>query len=164
MASINVTFKTTGLLNPQVNGQMQIAVNKATSIQLIDEAEATEEQAKRSILKGPKTGKKYRIPNSNVTYRASAPGQAPANRTSKLNDRIQADRQIRREAASILYSRVISGAKYSSFLEFGTSRMKARPFLGPAAEDNRHGKAKDRGKRVLTAITNAIVKYRNRGS
>jgi HK97 gp10 family phage protein len=47
------------------------------------------------------------------------------------------DRQIETEAVGPLKVRVTSNAPYSAFLEFGTSRMAARPFMMPAAEKER---------------------------
>lgn len=49
-------------------------------------------------------------------------------------------RNIRADVAAVLTdlrATVVSGASYSSFVEFGTSRMAARPFLFPAAESER---------------------------
>ena len=40
-------------------------------------------------------------------------------------------------AAKGLTANVESRADYSAFLEFGTSKMGARPFLQPALEENR---------------------------
>lgn len=42
-----------------------------------------------------------------------------------------------RRAVTDLVALVISGAEYSSFVEFGTARMDAKPFLFPAVEANR---------------------------
>lgn len=44
---------------------------------------------------------------------------------------------IRAEVESVLRDmagRVVAGATYSAFVEFGTSRMRAQPFLVPALE------------------------------
>ena len=73
----------------------------------------------------------------------SLPGEAPNNFTGHLANNIEAKRTGLTEAE------VSSNAEYSAALEFGTSRMAARPFMQPAADKNR-GKA--------TALVMAAVK------
>ena len=78
--------------------------------------------AQHSITEGSISGKGH-VP--------SAPGQPPNADTHRL------DTQIETEAVGPLRVRVTSNAPYSAFLEFGTSRMAARPFMYPAAERER---------------------------
>jgi HK97 gp10 family phage protein len=78
--------------------------------------------AQKSITTGSISGKGH-IP--------SKPGEPPNADTHGL------DRQIETEAVGPLKVRVTSNAPYSAFLEFGTSRMAARPFMMPAAEKER---------------------------
>lgn len=89
------------------------------------------ETAVTSILQGPKTGIFYSRGTSKP-HRASAAGEAPANDTSYLSQRIFINMDVDGLGAD-----VESAAEYSSFLEFGTSKMAARPFMHPAAESNR---------------------------
>ncbi len=86
--------------------------------------------ARRSIMDGPKTGRIYRI-SKTVEHRASAPGEAPANRTGRLVASIvyQVDRQQ-------LHVDITAGTEYARHLEFGTRKMAARPFLIPAIRNN----------------------------
>ena len=62
---------------------------------------------------------------------ASSPGEAPNNFTGHLANNIEARRTGLTEAE------VSSSAEYSAALEFGTSKMGARPFMQPAADKTR---------------------------
>ena len=84
-------------------------------------------EAIRSIQTGPKSGRTYEKYNPRRTHKASAPGQAPASDTGNLVSQIMS-------VADGKNTLVESGAEYSKFLEFGTSKMLPRPFLFPASE------------------------------
>ena len=101
-------------------------------------------QAIRSIQTGPKSGRIYEKYNPRRTHRASAPGQAPASDTGNLVSQIR----VREENKDLI--KVESNALYSSFLEFGTSKMLARPFLFPATERSRP--------KIIQAVFNRVVK------
>lgn len=62
---------------------------------------------------------------------ASLPGQAPNNDTGTLANNIET---VQREP---LLVEVSSNAEHSAPLEFGTSRMAARPFMAPARDAKR---------------------------
>jgi HK97 gp10 family phage protein len=86
------------------------------------------EEARKSILQGPKTGKIRRIKRKR--HQASAPGEAPANLTGLLK-------------RSIAYQQrggdqMIFGARtdYAPFLELGTRRMAERPYLITSVDKN----------------------------
>lgn len=85
--------------------------------------------ARKSILKGPKSGKKYRF--GGVEHIASAPGEAPANRSGRLLSTIEPTVDEQGLSVSITASTV-----YAKFLEFGTRKMAARPFMNPALTNN----------------------------
>lgn len=74
-------------------------------------------EMKRLITTGAKTGRRY------GSHQASAPGEAPANRTGKLADSggysLRGSRQME----------VGETAHYAKFLEDGTSKMRPRPHL-----------------------------------
>lgn len=94
-----------------------------------------EAEAKRSVQRGPKTGRWYQKYNPRRRHRASAPGQAPATDTGYLAARIVHVIDPDGFGAS-----VESRAAYSSYLEFGTAEAgggDARPFLFPALEGNK---------------------------
>lgn len=78
--------------------------------------------AARSITAGAVSGK-HHIP--------SAPGQPPNEDTGTLR------RNITVTQLGPLHVRIASEAPYSAFLEYGTSRMHARPFMGPAVRATR---------------------------
>ena len=88
-------------------------------------------EAVKSIQTGSKTGRTYEKYNPRRTHKASAPGEAPASDTGNLVSQIR----VKEESKDLI--KVESNALYSSFLEFGTSKMLARPFLFPATEKSR---------------------------
>ena len=101
-------------------------------------------EAIKSIQSGPKSGRVYEKYNPRRTHKASAPGQAPASDTGNLVRNIV----VKQENPDLV--KVESNATYSSFLEFGTSKMLARPFLFPATERSR--------KKIAQAVFNRVVK------
>ena len=88
------------------------------------------ETAVNSISREPKTGVTHIKGGREV--RRSAAGEPPAVDSSYLVNNIFLDVD-----ADGLGATVESRANYSSFLEFGTSKMAARPFMQPALEANR---------------------------
>ena len=86
-----------------------------------------QEIAVTEILRGAKSGIVYT--RGSVTHKSSAAGEYPASDTGNLAANINV--QV---APNGLSGVVESKANYSSFLEFGTSKMAARPFLFPSAE------------------------------
>ena len=101
-------------------------------------------EAIRSIQTGPKSGRTYEKYNPRRTHKASAPGEAPASDTGNLVSQIR-DKEENKDLV-----KVESNALYSSFLEFGTSKMLARPFLFPATERSRP--------KIVKAVFNRVVK------
>ena len=88
--------------------------------------------AVESILQGAKSGVTYSKYNPRRTHTASAAGEPPASDTGYLANNILVNIDADGFGAS-----GESRADYSSFLEFGTSKMAARPFMQPALEENR---------------------------
>lgn len=88
-------------------------------------------EARSLILRGPKTGKLY-IRRGRIKHRASAPGEAPASDTGTLVRSIVINVDPIRLTAS-----VGSNVLYAPYLELGTRRMKARPYLSRAFENKR---------------------------
>jgi HK97 gp10 family phage protein len=68
---------------------------------------------------------------SGKNHVASAPGEPPNADTHDL------DRQIETVMVTPLRVSVASNAPHSDYLEFGTSRMAARPFMAPATQMER---------------------------
>lgn len=87
------------------------------------------QQAAQESMSGPKSGRTYR--RGGKMHQASAPGEAPAVDTGDLAN------SIKTEQTGPTSAIVGVGAKYGAPLEFGTSRIRKRPFMGPAAEANR---------------------------
>lgn len=81
-----------------------------------------------SIQRGPASGVTYKKSNPTRTHTASAPGQAPMSDTGRLANSITFDR------VGDLTATVGSNLNYAPWLEYGTSRMAARPFFRPAVE------------------------------
>jgi HK97 gp10 family phage protein len=110
-----------------VSAKIQIKLNKAELTKIINQAENLvsdssvymAEEMKKSIASGAKSGRKY------GNHTSSAPGQSPANWTGELLRSIKVQKDKNK---SIVYIT----AKYAEFLEFGTSKMRARPFIIPA--------------------------------
>lgn len=88
--------------------------------------------AVNSINQGAKSGVTYEKYNPRRTHKASAAGEPPATDTGYLVSNIFLNIDTDGLGAS-----VESRAEYSSFLEFGTSKMGARPFMQPALEENK---------------------------
>lgn len=86
--------------------------------------------AKRKILRGPKTGRWYR--RGKRRHRASAPGQPPASDTGRLVNAISS--RANRRAFTIA---VVANTKYAAALEYGTRRMRPRPFLRASLKEAR---------------------------
>jgi HK97 gp10 family phage protein len=73
-------------------------------------------------------------------HRASAPGETPAVDTGVLVNSINT--QLVSSSDTEAIAEVGTGVEYAEFLEFGTSKMEARPFMRPAF-DNNEAKIKD---------------------
>lgn len=88
--------------------------------------------AKESIQAHGSSGITYTKYNPKRTHTASAAGNPPNSDTEYLANNIFIEIDADGMGAS-----VESRADYSGFLEFGTSKMQARPYLQPALEENR---------------------------
>lgn len=77
-------------------------------------------------------GRVYEKYNPRRTHTASAVGDYPASDTGYLVNHIYSN-----IVGDGLTGEIVSSAEYSSFLEFGTSTMQARPFMQPSLEENR---------------------------
>ena len=103
-------------------------------------------EAIKSIQTGAKTGIVYQKYNPRRQHRASAPGQAPASDTGNLVSKII----VKQKTKNI--TQVESGADYSKYLEYGTSKMEPRPFLFPAFEKSRKPIVEATFKKVVRVI------------
>lgn len=86
------------------------------------------------ILRGKRSGKKYRVPNTSRTYTASAPGEPPAVRTGAFRLSWGAHVHVEKNgtlfrAVAAIESRERAGDQLlGETLENGTGRMKPRPY------------------------------------
>lgn len=103
-------------------GRMTAETSREVSQALFAGGEAIAVEAQISITSGAVSGKKH-VP--------STPGQPPNQDTGVLGNNIETN-QISRFKVE-----VSSNAPYSAPLEFGTSKMAARPFMAPAANATR---------------------------
>lgn len=109
--------------NASVRARAVVALNAAGLI--------VQNAARRAVLDGPKTGAIYN-PRGKVVHQASAPGEAPASDTGRLVNSI-----VMRVDEGDLIALITAGTEYAPYLEFGTRKMAARPFLNPALTNNR---------------------------
>lgn len=116
----------------------KIATELAGEMYAIGDAVASE--AHVSITTGSVSGAEH-VP--------SKPGEPPHNDTGGLASGIEV------HIVSPLRVQVVSNARQSIPLEFGTSKMEPRPFLLPA----RDAKRKEAQKRAAQAVNRAIRKF-----
>lgn len=89
-------------------------------------------QAEAKLSMKPGDGREYK--RGGVTHTASSAGNAPAVDTGRLRDSINV---IKFATISSLESEVGTNVEYAPFLEYGTSKMRPRPFWNPAIEKAR---------------------------
>ena len=102
-----------------------VAAEKLIKQLIYKATSSVEKDVKLGINTGPASGKRRRDDS-----RASAPGEYPMADKGELAGKVSFD--IRGNTGI-----VTSSAKYSKHLEYGTQKMKARPFMFPSLEKNR---------------------------
>jgi len=110
-------------------------------------AQLIRSEAITSIQSGSKTGRIYKKYNPTREHRASAPGEAPASDTGNLVSNIM----VEDKGESV---EVQSKAEYSKYLEYGTSKMEARPYMFPAYEKSREKIVEAVFKKIATTLEN----------
>jgi hypothetical protein len=108
----------------------------------------THQFAVDGIAGPPATGTVYEKYNPKRTHQASAPGQYPATDTGRLLVGVR----MELPSPSKMVGRVGTAVKYGPYLEFGTSKMAARPWLLPSFEKAKIGIAKELKKRLERRI------------
>lgn len=89
----------------------------------------------QSVQNGPASGRTYQKYKPRRVHTASAPGQPPMSDTGRLASSIYFTESF--GARRGLEAQVGSNVVYARYLEYGTSRMAARPFFRPAVEEMR---------------------------
>ena len=85
-------------------------------------------------MRGTRNGRIYKVPNTNKTYRASAPGEVPAVRTGTFRNswgtHVHAEKSGKDyiAVASIESHEMAGGKPLGERLENGSGRMKPRPY------------------------------------
>lgn len=110
-------------------------IRETAKLYVNDVADVAYENALEGILNGPKSGHVYRRYNPFRLHQASAPGQYPADDLGNLAASIEVTHET--TAQNNVRATVGSNLVYGTYLEFGTSKMAARPWLKPSIEDAR---------------------------
>ncbi|EEG30668.1 hypothetical protein CLOSTMETH_01737 [[Clostridium] methylpentosum DSM 5476] len=88
----------------------------------------------KSVLRGQRHGRRYRVPYTKRFYTASAPGEPPAVRTGAFRSSWRMQPRTERVNGNLLtHARIVSGLKVNGhrlgdLLENGTTRMAPRPY------------------------------------
>lgn len=108
--------------------------------------------AAQKIQSGGRSGRVYR--RRSITHQASAPGEFPKSDSGQLVASLYF-----RVAADKLSAFFGTKLSYGRYLEYGTSRMPARPWLAPTLKAN----AENARRRVMEAVSEAIRRGQGRG-
>ena len=111
--------------------------------EITTQAKLLQTAIRKNIAKGSRTGRRYK--KKSVIHQASAPGEYPKTDTGELVSSIY-DSVSSAEMQFV----VGSGKKYARHLEFGTSKMQARPFMVRTFKENQ--------KNIINGISQVIAK------
>lgn len=131
------------LLKLPVDARLGIGRALAVSVVKLDE------YAKEKIQGGGRAGRTYR--RGKRTHQASAAGEFPKSDYGQLTRSF-----FIRVAADKLSAFFGTKLAYGRYLEFGTSRMRARPWLRPTLKAN----AAEISDRIRTAVNEAMRRAR----
>lgn len=118
MATINIDF-----------GKLEAMAVEKSERGVLAAALQGEAILKADLLSRPGTGRKY------GKHVASAPGHPPAPDTGRLRNATAADQVVRHEADAVV-GRVVANTEYAHWLEVGTERMAARPYLSKLRDEH----------------------------
>lgn len=88
---------------------------------------------KGDLLNQPGTGRIYK--RGGVSHQASAPGQPPAPDTGSLRANTNADPDLKQDGDDIS-GRVLANSEHAAWLERGTEKMSARPYLSTLRDEH----------------------------
>jgi len=143
MPDISVRLQGTAELRRALNRLRGAERRQAQQDGLEAGARVVETYVKTSMAEGGKSGQLYS--RGGKSHRASAPGEAPAVDYSNLYNSIQIEEVTPEQAI------VSASAEYAEHLEFGTSRMAARPYLRPAVDEHEG--------EIVAAIEDAVRRF-----
>jgi HK97 gp10 family phage protein len=145
---------------------LEAEVERAVEATLKGCAMVVANDAKQSVARGPKTGRIYTTrfatnrttggvfpTGERVPHQASAAGEPPATDTGKLVGSIVGD-------GKGLRAYVEARSVYAVWLEYGTRRIAARPFMVPAFERNRERCANLMRAAISSAVSRFQLKVR----
>ena len=139
MTSINIEIELEGI--NQLLAQLKDLGEDADLVMLetiTDLATDTHENALNGIAGPPKSGKVYEKYNPRRTHQASAPGQYPSSDTGQLLTNVRVA-GLDLPTIARMEAKVGTSIMHGRYLEFGTPRMLARPWLLPSFERARQG-------------------------
>ena len=133
-------MKGDGGLGRDVSSQVRICVERCVrkinrqTLSRARRAANALRNAELKVLKGQRSGKIYRKPFSRATYRASAPGEAPARRPGALRLSFVPYVESYGDRDCTIKAGIESGMDYAEILEKGSGRMAPRPYREPILE------------------------------
>lgn len=120
----------------KMNSDFLRAVPQATQAGFNQAAELTRGEMVKAIQRGPATGRVYKKTNPIREHQASAPGEAPMSDTGDLARHATIDTKppasVKRINDAEAKAGFPTGFDYADYLEYGTSKMAARPYVFPA--------------------------------
>lgn len=120
----DITGKIVGKVNQETASRAFRAANELRSSALI-------------VLKGQRSGKVYRKPyTKKAKYRASKPGEPPAQRSGmlRMSWKPAAASQTETSTTFTVKPAITTDIKYASWLQEGTPKMKPRPYEEPVID------------------------------
>ena len=116
---------------------VNIAVEVEKKVKAIDKemkhrsAKATRalKNAELRVMRGARGGASYSKPFRRSSYTASAPGEPPAVRTGNLRNSLMSSVETEDNGFLSLTVKTKTDVHYAGYLEHGTSKMAARPYV-----------------------------------
>ena len=121
---MSLTISYTVTMDPQIMPR----INREATRRMLQTGAAIRDKAVANLA-GPRTGRQYRIPGTNVMYTASAIGEYPAVRVGALRQSVR--------MVSVSDTQVVVGTDllYGMFLEKKLPQRGGRPWLGRTAAE-----------------------------
>ncbi len=131
-------------MSDQNTGNAAQIIGKTIAVTLKDAQKEVEQRTYRAsnelrnasirVLRGKRSGRVYRVPNTKKTYKASAPGEPPARRTGifrlSWGTHVHVEKKgVHFRAVAAIESKERAGGRLlGEMLENGTGRMQPRPY------------------------------------